>query len=126
VVELARFQDLLARLVRTSVGSQFEAKAMPRITSVARRIEDRATALRRSLVVPYPFAAPAGATVGEFAIGPRADGPVVDVALRRSADALARIVDLHRRLHAKLCIAAERVESALGLPPLPEPAAKQG
>ncbi|MDB5296392.1 MAG: heat shock protein HtpX [Phycisphaerales bacterium] len=88
----------------------------------------RLTELRQALAsVPYPFAhGTAGVTVGTTLVGqvPAADDPV-DVQ-GCAAAAVEQYYELTFRAVSVLAEWAERAELAVGLSPLPEPAAEEG
>jgi Zn-dependent protease with chaperone function len=127
LVALADSRDLLGNLAASTFGTQFAMSMAAGVEGIAARILQMVAVLRRRLDTPCPLPSADRRTIGVYAVDPPAPdhggGPVV-AANRAAVDALMRLFDLHQRLQGRLCIAAERVERALGLDPLPDPATR--
>jgi Zn-dependent protease with chaperone function len=127
LVALADSRDLMGHLAESTFGTKFAKPMAAPVEGAAARIVQMVAILRRRLDTPYPLPCGDSRTIGAYAVDPpaqaHAGGPVA-AANRAAVDALMRLFELHQRLQGRLCIAAERVERALGLDPLADPAAR--
>lgn len=113
----------LATLVQVAESSEPFASLLATVASHTQEVAAGLRALAPRLDgMAYPFEHGVGrATLREFVFPETVDVADPASVAEAAAGALDRLFVLRARLFARLAVMAENVESALGLPPLPEP-----
>jgi hypothetical protein len=115
-------QCLLLVLSRWS-GNEQNERLHNAIRRAAKLLADQLLLLQGSLggMVAYPFDHAEGMiSIGRYALPNLPPATDVEGLLSTTQEAINKMIALHYRLVGRLMLAAEEVEKALGMPPLPE------
>ena len=126
--QLGRLRTALSGLLGNVEGNEKSQDLYRAIMTAAGRVHQQLQELSWRLTgVAYPFEHAQGrVTLADFALPQLPDRDAIGDVYQAAGDVLEKLVSLYYRLMGRLVLAAEQVELALGMPPLPEPPQPQG